>query len=126
MHETMWMMALFALSLAVAGAGCGDDDGMAGMDAGAEGESCLEIITCGAGCAGNPDCQVACAADGSPEAIAQFEALNACALSACTDPPEGEPSCTGPSDGSPECSDCVANAAQGEGCSEELNACLGG
>lgn len=119
----------------VAAVACGDDDA-SDLDAGADdaavavdapvGASCLDIITCGSGCAGNAECQEACTAEGSPAGVAQYDSLFACAYGACTAPPEGEPACSSNEDDSMACSDCVAAAAQAEGCSTELATCLTG
>lgn len=130
--RSLWFRCAL-VSASVWAFGCGDDDSVdddAGIDASAAdagaGSSCLDIITCGSGCAGNPECQRACTDEGSPTAVEQYDALFACAYGACISPSEGDPSCTSTDDDSTTCSDCVAAAAQAEGCSTELATCLTG
>jgi hypothetical protein len=94
-------------------------------------ENCLQVVTCGAGCAGSTTCENACAANASTTALQQYNALFGCAYTVCTtssapDEDGGTAPCMSNTDSSQTCSNCVTAAAQSGSCSTELAACLGG
>jgi hypothetical protein len=89
-------------------------------------QTCLQVITCAAGCAGMSACESACEGMGSAKAQTQYQALFACAYGVCTAPADGgAPACTSSSDTSAGCQSCVESAAQGSSCVTPLGACLG-
>jgi hypothetical protein len=120
------LVMVFGMFLAV---GCGDDSGAVdlGADLTAGGtDTCLQVVTCGQGCAGNASCEAACAAKGTAKAMTQSQALFGCAYGQCTVAHDGgAAACTSNTDGSAGCITCVTAAAQSPACASQLSACIG-
>ena len=114
-------------------AGCGDDS-VADNDLSvvhdlsvASGDTCLQVITCAAGCAGAAPCQTACAAKGSTKAQGQYQALFGCAYGRCTVANDGgAAACTSATDTAAGCTACASAAGQSPACSTQLIACTSG
>jgi hypothetical protein len=131
----MRLLAALAFALCLAPlAGCGDDTTSADLtivhDMSANGQTCLQVVTCAQSCSGatQVSCEMACAAKGTTKAQTAFNALITCAYTACLMPGDGgsAAACSSSTDTSSGCTACVTAAAQSSACSTQLNACLSG
>jgi hypothetical protein len=134
MRLALWLAGTLALISA-----CDDDTSRLMMDLSAEADmamtpapdmsrkNCLAIITCGAGCGGNPACQQGCTAGASQATLGKYQALFACTYGACT--PGGAASadggvapCTMVGDTSAGCQACLLDQSM-KTCAAQLAAC---
>jgi hypothetical protein len=134
MHTARIVFSFFALSLCAVG--CDDssnnpsadlsaDLAVAAADLSASGKTCNQVIMCAATCAGMAACQQACAAQGSMQAMQQYQALFSCAYGVCLQSMDGgAPKCSSSTDTSTGCQGCVTTSAQSAACSTQLTACL--
>jgi hypothetical protein len=134
MHTARIILGVFALSLVAVG--CDDSSNnnnspdlamSTGADLSASGQTCNQVITCAAGCAGVATCIQACAAKGSTAAMSKFNALNSCAVGVCLQASDaGAAKCSSATDTSAGCVACAQAAAQSASCATQLAACTSG
>jgi hypothetical protein len=88
-------------------------------------QTCFQVITCAAGCAGSITCVDTCASMGTQQAQTKYQALIGCGLTACTKPYDAgaTPECSSATDTSQTCQDCIAANAQSAGCAAQLTTC---